>query len=893
MEEDPSAPELAEHLAQAQARIAELESTIAELFGQQCVADPKLPEPPSLLVESIPDALVAVDHQFRYVWVNAEAERMLRLSRDFLIGRTVWEVFPDIVGTETEQKLHEVVAARLPAAFESYYAPWEGWYSNRVYPTREGGFVIYWRDITEQKRLESELRRQALVLGQVHDALITTDIDGTITNWNDGAARIFGYAAREAVGQNISLLYFVEDQAAVGPAILEPLLRDGQAEVELRNRRKSGEECYIRLSLSLLRDETNSPYGMLGVSTDITAQRLAERAERKSEARYRCLADAIPHIAYVAGIDGKTEMVNRHWERFSGVASEAVTQLHWLTWVHPDDAPALMARWTECVRTGDPFDMEYRLRNSGGHYRWQLSRAMPVRDSQGAVMQWVGTLTDIDGRKQAEEALARSEERLRLALQAVSGTVYDWDLRTGRVHCGGEVEAMIGLPASDNCQVEWFQERVHPDDLAKSTFNLDQYLGTNQVSYEAEYRVRHASGHWVEVCERSHIVRDETGIPIRIVGHGQDVTVQKRLERDREETRARLKFQADVLETTDDAVIALDAAQTVTYCNAGVERMYGVRRSEVMGKPLTAIHQYRWLAPEDERQAWSDLAEHGSWKGENIHIRKDGTQLFVNSTVNLLPEGGGMIAVIRDVTARKEAELESRHNAAQLARANGDLLHFAYAVSHDLQTPLRTIMGFTQLIERRYKSRLDEEGEEFIKLITDASVRMATMLRDLLEFAKVAGGQVEFRSEVSLDDALASALKNLQGGIEESGAVIVKESLPTVEGDAGQLTQLFQNLIGNSLKYRKPETKPEVHVSADRNDQEWVITIRDNGIGFEANQAERIFGVFNRLHGEEIAGTGVGLAICKRIVERRGGRIWATAAPDEGAVFAFSIPTAL
>ena len=284
-----------------------------------------------------------------------------------------------MVGTTFEQKCRQALAEGNPAEFDNYNASWDRWYYNKVYPTKEGGLAIYWRDVTDQKRAQADLRRQASLLNQVHDSIISTDLKGNITHWNHGAEKMFGYKAEEMLGQHVSLLYFEEDRAQVDSAVLEPLLRDGHSEVELRNRRKSGEECYIRLSLSLLRDEANQPYGMLGVSIDITAQRHAERALRESEARYRCLTDAMPQVVYVTNADGKTEMVNHYWEEYSGLSADECFELNWLGCVHSDDVPVHLEEWMECLRTGKRFERIYRLRNAAGEYRWHLSRAVPLR----------------------------------------------------------------------------------------------------------------------------------------------------------------------------------------------------------------------------------------------------------------------------------------------------------------------------------------------------------------------------------------------------------------------------------------------------------------------------------------------------------------------------------
>lgn len=855
------------------------ESTARELTDQAA------PTPDSVL-ESITDAFVAFDRDFRYVWVNSEAERFTGMSRERLIGHSVWELFPAVVGTTFDYKIRQALHGQIPVEFESYYSPSKRWFYNRVYPTKDGGLSVFWRDMTEQKRAENDLRRQATVLAQVHDSIVVTDLQGVITDWNRGAVNLYGYEAHEVLGRPVSMLYFEEDRARIAPVVIGPLLRDGQNELEMRTRRKSGEECFIRLSLSLLRDEADQPYAMLGVATDITDRKQAEE-------RDRCLINAMPQVAWITGPDGRAQMVNRFWEEYSGVSFDRTLDLNWISWVHPDDTAPHIARWMKCVETGEPFESEYRLRNKGGEYRWHLVRAVPVRSDNGSVTRWVGTSTDIHDLKNAQEALRASEERLRLASQAVEGFVYDWNPRTGQVQRFGSPENIIGIPLGEAEETEgWWQARIHPEDAARSSLSILRALPPDQTHFETEFRFRHAQGHWVELCDRGYVVRDDKGDPVRVVGSTHDITERRRLQREVEEQSRRLKFQAHILETTNDAVIALDSNLRIRYCNAAAERMYGVRMADVAGKPLTAMHGEAWLAAEDEARRLTDLRERGMWTGEYIHVLNDGTQRVVNCTVNTLAfeSGGGMVSVIRDVTERKRAELRARNDAARLARANEDLLHFAYAAGHDLEAPVRTVNAFSQMLDLKYREGLGEDGARLLGHVLEAGARMKTQIRDLLEFARVAGGEVHFSDDVALEQSLAAALANLRIAVEETGAMVTHDALPAVLADAGQMVQLFQNLLGNSLKYRKPDAPPRIHVSAERVGEEWVVAVRDNGIGFEPRHSERIFGVFQRLHGREFSGTGIGLTIGKRIVERRGGRIWAEGTPGEGAVFRFSIP---
>ena len=238
--------------------------------------------------------------------------------------------------------------------------------------------------------------------------------------------------------------------------------------------------------------------------------------------------------------------------------------------------------------------------------------------------------------------------------------------------------------------------------------------------------------------------------------------------------------------------------------------------------------------------------------------------------------------------ARVNAEL-SRSNAA-LLKANEELGQFAYAASHDLQEPLRTMTTYAQLLARRYREVLDDQAQGFVTNIVEGSRRMQSLISDLLAFSQAQGSNLVFRP-THLGQVLDAALGNLRAAIEESKAVVTHDDLPYLTVDAARISQVFQNLVGNAIKYRKPDEAPRVHVSARRNaDERWEITVRDNGLGFDAGYAEQIFGMFKRLHGKDIPGTGIGLAICKKIVESHGGRIWAVSQPGVGSAFVFTLP---
>jgi light-regulated signal transduction histidine kinase (bacteriophytochrome) len=252
----------------------------------------------------------------------------------------------------------------------------------------------------------------------------------------------------------------------------------------------------------------------------------------------------------------------------------------------------------------------------------------------------------------------------------------------------------------------------------------------------------------------------------------------------------------------------------------------------------------------------------------------------------------GFVAITKDITERKNAEKERETLIGELKRSNEELQQFAYIASHDLQEPLRTISSFTQLLSRRYKGQLDKDADEFIEFIVDGTNRMQAMIKDLLQYSRVQTRGEEFKL-TDVENALNQALFNLKVTIEENNAEITHDKLPTVIADEKQLIQLFQNLISNAIKFRKPDEPPKIHISSRKDDEnmEYILGVSDNGIGMEQQYAGRIFELFQRLHTrDEYKGTGIGLAVAKKIVERHGGRIWVESELGKGSTFYFTLP---
>jgi PAS domain S-box-containing protein len=323
--------------------------------------------------------------------------------------------------------------------------------------------------------------------------------------------------------------------------------------------------------------------------------------------------------------------------------------------------------------------------------------------------------------------------------------------------------------------------------------------------------------------------------------------------------------------------------------------MYGWTAMDVLGHPMREFIRNEY--PFDSLEIVTEqLLEKGHWKGEVTQNRRDGTRFPAFSSVSALKDHTdkviGFVAVNRDITERKRLEEALAHEREELARSNAELEQFAYVASHDLQEPLRMVSSYVQLLARRYQGKLDRDAEEFIGFAADGAARMQQMIVDLLALSRLGTHGQQFAA-VPCDGALDQALANLQTAIQDSKAKIKRDPLPTVMADHAQLVQLFQNLIGNALKFRGKRA-PRVHISAELHAEAWVFSVRDNGIGIDPAYAERVFVLFQRLHGRsEYAGTGIGLAICKKTVGQHGGRIWVESRLKQGSTFYFSLPISM
>ena len=375
----------------------------------------------------------------------------------------------------------------------------------------------------------------------------------------------------------------------------------------------------------------------------------------------------------------------------------------------------------------------------------------------------------------------------------------------------------------------------------------------------------------------------------------RDITERKLAEA----TRARL---AAIVESSQDAILSRDLHGRILSWNAGAQRLLGYTAAEIIGRDLAMVPPERRHEIDENRRLLRSGEQVSDY--QTVRVTKDGRAIDVSLSGSPIKDDRGnvigMASILRDITPLKMAEqaLQKAHDdlelrvaerTAELSRINAELEKFAYIASHDLQEPLRTVINFSDLLERRYQDKLDADGREFLGFIVSGVIRMRRLVDDLLEFSRT-GHERVVRQPVDGEAVLVRVLANLGQSLAECGAVVTHDPLPIVLADAGQLEQLLQNLVGNAIKFRSDQP-PAVHVGIDAQATEWMFSVRDNGIGLDPRFANRIFEMFQRLHGVgKYLGSGVGLAICKKIVERHAGRIWVESTEGQGATFYFTLP---
>jgi PAS domain S-box-containing protein len=532
-----------------------------------------------------------------------------------------------------------------------------------------------------------------------------------------------------------------------------------------------------------------------------------------------------------------------------------------------------------CRGIADENEWTY-IRKDGSRFPVLLS-VTALFDNNGTINGFLGIAQDISDRKQAEKELRDLTNAMQNAVEGISRLDIEGRyVNANRAYahtCGYQPEEMVGI--------EW-PLTVHPDDVEMLIGAYQEMLISGKVEVEARGVRKNKTFFYkqitmVKACDAQGTFN----------GHHcfmKDITQRKLTETALLESEFKYK---QIVELAEEGIWVIDSNSLTTYVNHAMARMLGYTELEMFGRSL-----FDFMEEPEKQQALDNVERRKQGIAETHEFKfktKDGKDIWTYlSTSPVFDDLGNMLsccALVYNITDRKAAEQQMLQLTEDLKRSNEELEQFAYVASHDLQEPLRAVTSYTQLLAQRYQENLDERADKYINYIVDGATRMQQLINDLLVYSRLGTRGKEFE-QAQCKAVVEQTMCNLQIAIAETKAVITYEEMPAVMADESQLVQLFQNLLANGIKFCRQDI-PLIHIAASRQESEWLFSVSDNGIGIDPEYADRIFIIFQRLHSRrEYSGTGIGLAMCKRIVERHGGRIWVESQEGKGATFYFTIP---
>ncbi|QOJ36604.1 MAG: PAS domain S-box protein [Nitrospira sp.] len=597
---------------------------------------------------------------------------------------------------------------------------------------------------------------------------------------------------------------------------------------------------------------------------------------QRSEARFRQLVESLPQLICTCLPDGSCDYVSPQWARYTGLPLEEHMGDGWLRRLHPDDQQATLTQWHRQLAERSPFETECRIKAATGRYRWFHTQLTPIRDESGVLVKWLGTSTDIDDSKQAQELQAR----LGAIVESSSDAIFSKGL-DGRVTTWNRsAELMFGYPADE--MIGHSILTLVPQELRIEELLLIEQVKTGRRLQQYETTRRRKGGRSLEVSLTLSPITDDKGRVVGVSTIARDITARKRADE-------LLEQQRTLLELSYEPIFAWDMDHGIVDWNRGCEQLYGYTKAEALGQAShLLLHTQLPCSLSDIHAA---LETTGSWTGEIRQRTKEGQEVLVESRWSLLQTNGRRLVLETnwDITERRRAEV-------LILKKNKDLETLLHVTSHDLKEPLRAIESFSLLLQERYAGRLDDKGRDFLIRIVRATQRLDQLLTDILNLSRAQRMDPPVE-EVEADLLVQEVFRRLDTRIKETGAhLTVRSPLPRLRVNRTWAIQGIYNLVANALKFARPGAPPDIEIDTYREHggeqaHAMGLVVRDRGPGVAPEQRERIFELFQRAVGREVDGTGAGLAIVRQVAERHGGRAWV--APREGGGSEFYITFAL
>lgn len=755
-----------------------------------------------------------------------------------------------------------------------------------------------------------------ILIEQMDEGTVTISSSGIILYCNQRFSEIMAHPLEKLVGSDFSDYISDRDSIEYSRLLLESIKHAVRGELSLKTSGKTirlsltplpsnipGDVCIVVSDITEITSYQNYLREMVEertselkianqhLNSDLEKLRAAEKALQDSEKLFRSAFDegAVPMT--LTSHDGRFLKVNRAFCKLTGYTEEELLQMNFQQITYPDDLePSLKGKEELEKNERNYFSIEKRYVRKGGKPVWVSITAAPVKDEHGRWDCFVNHIQDINKRKNAENRLKESKERFRQLANSIpqlawiarsDGSIF-WFNHRWYEYTGRTPEEMVGTG---------WQSVLHPDSLNSVTGKWKSCIAAGKP-FEMINLILGHDGRYREFLTKSIPIKARNGQVNQWFGSHTDISELKKVEHELMKSREKLNI---ALENGQIGTWEWDLSTNLMIWDERTERMFGLEPG-TFGKTYSAFES---LVHEEDlahlRDAISQAIETGKHFETIYRTRpQNGSEPNYISSKALVntDENGRVISmsgVCFDVTGMKKgAEQALIKINEELLRSNTDLQQFAYVASHDLQEPLRMVSSFTQLLQHRYSGKLGTDGEEYIRYAVEGSKRMYQLLNGLLAYSRIQTRGREF-SCVDMNRVVEKVTENLKLIIGETGTVINCPGLPQIMADENQMIQLLQNLFENSIKFSR-ET-PVINISCEMKDRYYVFSVSDNGIGIEPQYYDRIFRIFQRLHrSDEYDGTGIGLAICKRIIERHGGKIWVESDFGKSTTFSFSLP---
>lgn len=865
------------------------------------------------LLENIAEGFIALDHDLNYVYANKQIGKMLGRDPASLIGKNIWKVFPDAVGSQTYFAIQLALEKKEPITNEDYYAPIQLWQENRVYPTKNG-LSIFIRDITIRKR--EELQKELLSsIGQIFTE--QADLAGAMNVVLKDIAENCSFCMAEAWlistdrksisltakysgNENVKTFFevskdintFYPDQGMPGKvwkskkttvwdlnkpndfARLEAATSAG-IQMIYGVPLKFGSDIVGVLVLGSLQGDA-LPKNTLAMVEEIASQVAPEVHRKQIETELHHIFNYAPDIICVAGKDGYIKKINPATTQIMGYSEEELINVPLVELVVTGEQEKLSRGLSTLFLENRVLSSENQCVTKSGRIK-TLSWSIAPATSEGLLYV---VAKDVTEQKELQNILKKAND-----LARIGG--WEVDLKTNKIQWSDITREIheVGPDYEPDMKsgIEFYRKGTSRDIISAK---IRESVETGN-SWDLELQIKTAKGNfkWVRVIGE---VEMEAGKCSRLYGSFQDIDVRKRAEIAAKEA---LEDRNTILESIDDAFFAVDKDWTVTYWNNKAEQVLMTPKSSILHKKL-------WDIFSGSIDSLSYQNYHKALQTNQVIQFEDYFEPLNRwYEISAYPADNGLSVFFKDITDRKNDLIELKQlnvrlekRSRDLALSNAELEQYAYVASHDLQEPLRMVTNFLDLFERQYRDIVDERGKKYIHFAVDGAKRMRQIILDLLEYSRV-GRYDDVDEPVDFNEVVGNILALYKKEIQEKNASVTFDHLPTITMNKVPVRQVLQNLISNALKYQSQDSRPEIRIQVSDEGDKYRFAVSDNGIGIKGEYFNKIFVLFQRLHNkDEYSGTGMGLAMTKKIIQNSGGKIWLESEIGKGSTFYFTLP---